>query len=469
MGSRFAYLLRITLLFSDCIIVNGSWLASYAFFYKLQDPSLAYYTPLNFIVYNVSWLIAAFFLRLYQYDTYNKLESILRQTVKTTLVHISFVAMFLLVVSENVMFKKLLLVNLCILSVAFIISRFFVTYIVEFIIKKAKLQMKTAIVGYNETGVKLAEYFEGNSSIYSFEGFFDNSSRHHLSSTSINRDGDIVGPIENCIEFAVKNDIREIYSTLLPEQHKEVTRLVEIADKHCVRVRFVGEFNGAEDVSLSYVEYLDSMPVMSLRTEPLQMLNNRAKKKIFDIVVSTLVIVLVLSWLVPIIGLIIKLESRGPVFFKQLRSGKNNKPFWCYKFRSMTVNDNSDQVQATKNDFRITRVGAFLRKTSLDEFPQFFNVLTGDMSIVGPRPHMLKHTEQYSALINQYMVRQFLKPGITGWAQVNGYRGETKQTGLMKKRVEHDIWYMENWSLMLDIRIIFMTVINVFRGEEGAY
>ena len=157
------------------------------------------------------------------------------------------------------------------------------------------------------------------------------------------------------------------------------------------------------------------------------------------------------------------------MFFKQLRSGRDNKPFWCYKFRSMKVNSNSDTIQATKLDARITKIGAFLRKTSLDEFPQFFNVLKGDMSIVGPRPHMLKHTEKYSAIINQFMVRQFLKPGVTGWAQVNGYRGETKNIEQMEKRVEYDIWYMERWSSMLDIRIIFMTIINIFRGEEQAF
>jgi lipopolysaccharide/colanic/teichoic acid biosynthesis glycosyltransferase len=135
----------------------------------------------------------------------------------------------------------------------------------------------------------------------------------------------------------------------------------------------------------------------------------------------------------------------------------------------MKVNKQSDSVQASKNDSRITKIGAFLRKTSLDEFPQFFNVLMGDMSIVGPRPHMLKHTEQYSAIINKFMVRQFLKPGVTGWAQVNGYRGETKNVEQMEKRVEYDIWYMERWSTMLDIRIIFMTIINIFRGEEQAF
>jgi lipopolysaccharide/colanic/teichoic acid biosynthesis glycosyltransferase len=186
-------------------------------------------------------------------------------------------------------------------------------------------------------------------------------------------------------------------------------------------------------------------------------------------IVSGLVIVFILSWLVPIIAILIRIGSKGPIFFKQLRSGKNNQPFWCYKFRSMRIDNPNDAVQASKGDKRVTKIGAFLRKTSLDEFPQFWNVFTGDMSIVGPRPHMLKHTEQYSAIINKYMVRQFLKPGITGWAQVNGYRGETKDSKLMEKRVHHDIWYMENWSLMTDIKVIFMTVINVFKGEETAY
>ena len=171
----------------------------------------------------------------------------------------------------------------------------------------------------------------------------------------------------------------------------------------------------------------------------------------------------------PIIGLIILLESGRPIFFKQLRTGKDKKPFYCYKFRSMKNNSEADIKQASKNDTRVTALGKFLRKTSLDEFPQFFNVLMGDMSLCGPRPHMLKHTEEYSKLIEQYMIRHFLKPGVTGWAQINGYRGETSDPVLMEKRVEHDIWYMENWSLMLDIRIIFLTIFNIFKGEKNAY
>jgi putative colanic acid biosynthesis UDP-glucose lipid carrier transferase len=165
----------------------------------------------------------------------------------------------------------------------------------------------------------------------------------------------------------------------------------------------------------------------------------------------------------------IKLDSKGPIFFRQMRSGKNGKPFWCHKFRTMTVNNESDSKQASKNDSRITKVGAFLRKTSLDEFPQFYNVLIGDMSVVGPRPHMLKHTEEYSAIIDNFKVRHFINSGITGYAQVNGYRGETKDNSQMEKRVIYDNWYLENWSLSLDIKIIIKTVVNAIRGEKNAY
>jgi putative colanic acid biosynthesis UDP-glucose lipid carrier transferase len=177
----------------------------------------------------------------------------------------------------------------------------------------------------------------------------------------------------------------------------------------------------------------------------------------------------VLSWLYPILALCIKLSSPGPVIFQQLRSGQDNKPFYCYKFRTMAVNTDADSQQASRNDTRITRMGAFLRKTSMDELPQFFNVLKGDMSVIGPRPHMLTHTEQYSAIISKFMVRHFVKPGISGWAQIKGLRGGTETNELMEKRVEHDIWYMEHWSILLDVKIIFRTIFNVFKGEETAY
>jgi len=259
--------------------------------------------------------------------------------------------------------------------------------------------------------------------------------------------------------------VKDVSVSVAPLRMQEISPLIMEADKQLLRIKFIPDL--AAPYTISYMG--GEFPIIQLRTEPLESMGNRFKKRAFDVIFSSLVIVFVLSWLYPIIALLIKLQSKGPVLFKQERSGINDEPFWCFKFRSMRMNNDSDKKQATKGDDRITSIGRFLRKSSLDEMPQFFNVFLGNMSVVGPRPHMLRHTEEYKKIISQYMVRQFMKPGITGWAQVHGYRGETKDDSAMEKRVEHDIWYLEHWSSMLDVRIIFMTIINVFQGEENAY
>ena len=267
-----------------------------------------------------------------------------------------------------------------------------------------------------------------------------------------------------CLDYGIS----EIYSTIAPEQNESIYKLIKSADDNCIRFRFVPDLGVFMNQKI-HIDFVKEIPVLNLRREPLEDVGNRIKKRFFDVMVSSFVMIFILSWLVPLIALLIKLESKGPVFFIQARTGKDMKPFLCFKFRSMYINKHANELQAKRNDERITRIGKILRKTSLDEFPQFFNVFQGQMSIVGPRPHMLKHTEQYSHLVGQYMVRQFLKPGITGWAQVNGLRGETKTLGQMKKRVEFDLWYMENWNIYLDLRIVFMTVYNMLKGEKNVY
>ena len=210
------------------------------------------------------------------------------------------------------------------------------------------------------------------------------------------------------------------------------------------------------------------LPLLSIRNNPLKKNINRLLKRSFDLVVSSLFLCFYpLVYIVVAIG--IKISSPGPVYFRQERTGYLGRSFECLKFRTMKVNATSDICQATKNDPRKTRFGEFLRRTSIDELPQFVNVWRGEMSIVGPRPHMLMHTEQYTELIDRYMLRHAVKPGITGWAQVNGYRGPTDELWKMERRVEYDVWYIENWSLLLDMKIIVRTVINAFRSDENAF
>ncbi len=240
-----------------------------------------------------------------------------------------------------------------------------------------------------------------------------------------------------------------------------------------VRMKFVPNYN---NYYLSRVQFqlFGNYPLITLRSEPLQLDHWRILKRMFDIAFASLVFIFLLSWLFPILAIIIKLDSKGPVFFLQDRWGKNGEKFKCFKFRSMRpesndVNERNEFNQARQNDPRITKIGAFLRKSNLDELPQFINVMKGDMSIVGPRPHAHEHNVRTKDEVSSYLVRHWVKPGITGWAQVNGYRGETKTLDAMQKRVEFDIWYIENWTFWLDIKIIFMTIYNMLKGEENAY
>ena len=269
-------------------------------------------------------------------------------------------------------------------------------------------------------------------------------------------------------EYCLENKIDEIYYSMSITEKDKMNKLIQFSDNNMIRLRIIPDFRSFLYRKVN-IDFYGPIPVITLKEEPLQDELNRIIKRVFDIIVSSLVLLLIYPWLIPLVALAIKTSSKGPVFFKQLRSGIDNKDFYCYKFRTMRVNKLSDELQASKKDPRITRIGSFLRKTNLDEFPQFLNVFLGDMSIVGPRPHMLKHTDEYSKLIDSYMVRQLVKPGITGPAQVYGFRGETKTTAEMEGRVELDVWYIENWSILLDIKMIMLTVWNMVRGEEKAY
>ncbi|NYJ26414.1 putative colanic acid biosynthesis UDP-glucose lipid carrier transferase [Muricauda sp. ARW1Y1] len=274
--------------------------------------------------------------------------------------------------------------------------------------------------------------------------------------------------VETCFEFILNNKIDEIYCSVSEVSNSLTIKIINFADNNLRTVKFLPDNKNIFSKKLKF-EYYDYIPVLSLRDIPLDNPINAFIKRTFDIAFSLLVILGLLSWLTPILALLITLESKGPVFFRQTRNGIDNREFYCYKFRSMAPNKNADDIQATKNDMRVTKIGRFIRKTSIDELPQFYNVLFGTMSVVGPRPHMVKHTNEYASSVDKYMVRHFVKPGITGLAQVRGYRGEVETESDIQNRIKFDIFYIENWSIFLDLKIIVQTILNAFKGEEKAY
>ncbi len=415
------------------------------------------------LIYNAVWILVSLALQLYELSQLKRINKILFNLFKAFGFNILILAAVLFSLKASEFSREHLLYTYALLFVLIFLWRYTSIQLIIFFRKLGYNYSAVVIIGGENTAEQLYNYCNSNDGLgIKLMGIF--------SDTEISfefKEGVKSGRLEDLERFALKNDIDEIFYTM-PLNKEEIKDLVDFCDKYMIRFKVVPDFRGFLFKKVN-IDFYDDVPVISLREEPLRDFVNRFVKRIFDLLFSFLVIFLVLSWLYPLIAILIKLSSKGPVLFKQLRSGVNNEDFLCYKFRSMAITDDADSLQATLGDSRITKIGTFLRKSSLDEFPQFFNVFIGDMSIVGPRPHMLLHTEEYSELINKYMVRQLVKPGITGLAQIRGYRGETKELKDMEGRVKFDVWYIENWTLSLDISIILQTIWNVFKGDEKAY
>ena len=316
---------------------------------------------------------------------------------------------------------------------------------------------KVIIIGANESTIRLERFFKKNRGYgYRFLGFFSDK-----------EDVKKKGSIMQSFQYIIDNDIDEIYCSVKDLTNEQIKKFIDFCDVRIKSLKFIPDNKDIYAKSL-HLNYYDLIPVLSLRKIPLDDTVNSLIKRIFDIIFSLVIIIFVLSWLIPIIGILIKLESKGPIFFMQNRPGIKEKGFGCYKFRSMAINSRSED-SASRNDPRVTNIGRFIRKTSIDELPQFFNVLFGQMSVVGPRPHLWRQNEIYGPKIPKYMVRHFVKPGITGLAQVRGYRGEIESKKDIVNRTKYDIFYIENWSLLLDLNIIIQTILNIFKGEEKAY
>jgi putative colanic acid biosynthesis UDP-glucose lipid carrier transferase len=417
---------------------------------------------LFFAVFNLVWMTSVYLTQLYMSRNWLDFEIFFKRTFKCYVFTITFLFLFIFI--YHYQYSRFFII-FCFSGFATILlfNRLVFNLLVISLRSKFRLAKNVVVLGYNDVSKRLIDYFQKETKLVKLAGCFDDSGKIK-NSTGLK----VFSNLKDCMNFVKANEVTEIYSTLTPERYPYLYELAKEAEKEFVYFKFVPDYNIFVNRNI-YVDFLNDIPVLSLRKEPLEDTGNRIKKRTLDVIFSTLVIIFILSWLVPLIALLIKLDSRGPVFFIQLRSGKNNQPFRCLKFRSLRVNDQADSIQVSRNDYRITRLGRIMRKTNIDELPQILNIFLGDMSVVGPRPHMLKHTEQFSELYKEYMIRHFVKPGLTGWAQVNGFRGEIKDNEFLKKRVEFDTWYMENWSLFLDLKIIILTILVTIKGDKNAF
>lgn len=459
---RFSRYFKLIFILWDIVLLNASIvLSSLRQLKSAEDLTLKDVETVSLFA-NIIWIGILLYGNSFKIIRIEPIESILKRTIKKILVHVSITAIFVISLNYSDISRLRLAYFYIFFFFLLMLSRYLSMKLLEYVRAKGYNFRNFVIVGANDVGEKICKVLAKDLTYgYRFLGFFDEN--------NVSSSNPILGGFDNIEDFVLTEKVDVMYVALHIDKINIINKLIQICDQNMVRIKFVPDFQLYTKSNRVRVTYYQNTPILKLHPEPLENGFNIFLKKIFDISFSISVILLIFPWLFPIVILIIKLESPGPVFFRQERSGLDNISFKCLKFRSMYVNKNSDIQQAKKKDKRVTKFGAFMRKTSIDELPQFFNVLMGDMSVVGPRPHMLKHTTQYRELINNYLVRHYTKPGITGWAQVNGFRGETKKLKDMQNRVEYDIWYVENWSLLLDFKIIFKTVKNVFYGEENAY
>lgn len=390
-----------------------------------------------------------------------KMERTARSAVNACGVHaLMFVLLLYLIDAPYVewstlaVFYALMFVSL---PVAYVLS----LQLLKFLRRRGRNHRRVVIVGMNDTASRLYSMMTTDGYGYVVVGVFDDNA---VSSVV---EGQPVMPVGELNGFVRDNEVEEIFCTLTGDNESALLKSIEVADNNAVTLHIVPQLTRFVNRGFA-VNEIGRLPVMTPLNSPLASRFNIFVKRMLDIMASVVGVALFPLFFIPI-AISIKLTSPGPIFYRQERTGLKGRTFKCLKFRTLLYDPSADESPVAKSDPRVTAVGRFLRKTSLDELPQVFNVLKGDMSIVGPRPHMVSHTDIYRDLVDRYMLRHTVKPGITGWAQVNGLRGGTDHLWKMERRVECDVWYIEHWSLLLDLKIIVRTLFNIVKGDDNAY
>ncbi|NLN26530.1 MAG: undecaprenyl-phosphate glucose phosphotransferase [Bacteroidetes bacterium] len=421
--------------------------------YYLFPPTFPFFNYVVFIT--IAWVALSIRSGFYEIYRFTLVPSIMSSLVKQAVLFALIVFAFFGIYKTPEPSTPLILKYVLWVMTGISVCKFAIYYLLKRYRLASGNIRKVVIIGLNQKTQQLRKFFEGQPVYgYQLQKVFDLKKQKHS--------------LEEVMEYVMNEGIDEIYISVAEMSNHQINQLIAFVDNNLKVLKFLPDTKEIYSKQLD-LQYYGVLPILSLRRIPMDEPFNKFVKRSFDIILSLFVIVGILSWLTPILGLIIKLESKGPVFFKQKRNGLDYKEFYCYKFRSMKPNPLADLEQIRKGDERVTRVGRIIRRTSIDELPQFINVLKGEMSVVGPRPHMVSHTHMYAERVDKFMVRHFVKPGITGLAQVSGYRGEVEDETDIINRVKYDIFYLENWSIFLDIKIVFQTVYNAIRGEEKAY
>ena len=463
MTQRYTNLHRVFFLIMDLIALNSLFLLPLLLFDKNPQSDLRDLIILN-LISNIVWLLSSYILAAYVIYKQVNLHILAKRTMVSYLIFAITISTFIYLANfHNPIYFTLSIVLG--FGIVLLISRLLLISYVLYTRSNSKFFHKIIIIGYNETANALIQSFSSSQSNLRCLGCFDDMELKEGSSNF-----QYLGRIASSLDFAKAHQISEIYCTLSPEKFPYLYELAETAEKQFIRFRFVPNIYKFLNRK-AHLDFVDEMPVLSLRPEPMNYATAKLKKRCFDIFMASIVILFILSWLLPILAIIIKIDSEGPVFFRQQRGGKNNRGFACIKLRTLkqSAGFEGTEVQVKHGDARLTKVGRFLRKTNLDELPQFFNVLLGNMSVVGARPHMLQHDIRFASIEDRYAIRLLSKPGVTGWAQINGLRGEIKENIQLRKRIDYDIWYIENWNTWLDLKIIWLTLRKMITGDKNAY
>lgn len=422
-----------------------------------------------FILYsNLIWLLLSRVFGTYSIMRFDNAAKTLSRTFKLIIVYllILYLDIFFL---RYVKISPFYIINysLC-FTFVFSLIRILQIYFLKSLRKKGINNKNVIIVGLNKNTLDLYTTLNNELTFgYKILGFFADSDEKHPQDKQIIN---ILGNYDDIFKYCEINQVDEMFFSTERHEHVAIKKLIKFCNSNFIRFKIVPNFE-KENVfnSKLSINFYGDNPILILRKEPLEKQTNLILKRMFDLFFSLFVLLILYPLIFPAVIIIQKLTSKGPVFFIQKRSGQDNRVFNCIKFRTMFIDESNNIIGTLKNDPRITPFGKFLRKSRIDELPQFINVFKGDMSVVGPRPHMLKHTEEYSKIVDEFLVRHFVKPGITGWAQTTGYIDESKKLQEMKDKVKKDIWYIENWSFILDIKIILLTIFKICSKDKNAY